>query len=131
MSAMQWLAEQGAAVFLPVGTHPDCDLIADWGDRLERVQVKTSGFWRRGRWEVRISTSGGNQSWNGIVKYLDPSRCDRLFVHVGDGRRWFIPSSALGARSLLMLGGSKYAEFEVEPGRPLLRRTPAEPVPER
>jgi hypothetical protein len=131
LSAMFWLASQGADVFIPLGTHPDCDLLADWGDRIDRVQVKTSGFWRNGRWEVRISTSGGNQSWNGIVKYMDPSRCDRLFVHVGDGRRWFIPSTSLGGRSGILLGGPRYAQFEIDPGRELPHRASAEALVER
>ena len=42
-----------------------------------------------------------------------------LFVHVGDGRRWFIPAAAVEGRTAVNLGGPKYAEFEVEPGRPL------------
>ena len=124
LSAMQWLADSGAVVFIPVGHSPDCDLIATWGDRVERVQAKTTSGWRENRWEVRVSTCGGNRSWNGIHKYLDPARCDRLFVHVGDGRRWFIPSHAFGGRSMLKLGGPRYAEFEVERGRPLPARAP-------
>ena len=78
---------------------------------------------KRGRWEVLIATRGGNHSWNGVTKYFDPSRCDLLFVHVGDGRRWLIPSHSLECRSGLTLGGPKYSEFEVEPGRPLIDQT--------
>jgi hypothetical protein len=82
--------------------------------------LKTSCHRRgQGPWAVLISTRGGNQSWNGTVKYFDPARCDYLFVHVGDGRRWFIPTEALESRSALTLGGAKYGEFEIEPGRPL------------
>jgi hypothetical protein len=44
------------------------------------------------------------------------SRCDSLFIHVGDGRWWFIPTDAVDGRSGLMLGGPKCAEFEVDPG---------------
>ena len=50
---------------------------------------------------------------------MGPGSCDYLFVLVGDGRRWFIPSDAIGGRTCIALGGPKYAEFEVEPGRPL------------
>jgi hypothetical protein len=60
-----------------------------------------------------------NQSWNRVVKYFSASRCDRLFVVVADGRRWFIPAEAVGGGSGIHLGGPKYADFEVEPGRPL------------
>jgi hypothetical protein len=70
-------------------------------------------------------TRGDNQSWSGLVKLLDPSRCDAVFVHVGDGRRWYIPAAALGGRSRVLLGGPKYAGFEIDHGNPL----PARPRP--
>ena len=93
---MEWLASRVAHIYIPVGHSPDVDLIADFGDRMLRIEVKTSTHWRRERWGVLISTRGGNQSWTGLVKYFEPSRCDYLFVHVGDGRRWFIPDSEAG-----------------------------------
>jgi hypothetical protein len=105
-------------------SHPDYDLIADWGDRLQRVQVKTSSCWREGRWEVTLATRGGNQSWSGLVKVLDRSRCDSVFVHVGDGRRWHIPIAALGGGSGILLAGPKYAAYEVDRGDPLPARNP-------
>jgi hypothetical protein len=57
------------------------------------------------------------------VKRLDAASCDYLFVVVGDRRRWCIPTQALRAGSHISIGGPKYAEFEVEPGRPLPPRT--------
>jgi hypothetical protein len=120
LSAMEWLASKGAHLYVPVGHSPDVDVVAGFGRRLLRVEVKTSTHRREGgNWSVVIATRGGNQSWTGLVKYFDPGRCDFLFVHVGDGRRWFIPSGELSCRAGLTLGGTKYSEFEVEPGRPL------------
>src|SRR5437763_15045202 len=118
-SAMLWFGAQGAAVFVPLFQCRDYDLIADWGQGAMRVQVKTSNVSRRNRWEVAVCTRGGNQSWNGLVKRLDPSRYDYLFVHVGDGLRWFIPSSVVEGGTKIALGGPKYGEFEIEPGDPL------------
>ena len=131
MSALVWLASRGASVFIPVAHTPrHYDLVADFGDRLVRVQVKTATHFRKGRWEVALCTRGGNQSWSGVVKLLDPTRCDAVFVHVGDGRRWYLPVYALGGGSAILLGGPKYAEFEVERGNALPVRTPREmPVP--
>jgi hypothetical protein len=124
ISAMQWLVSAGACVFVPLVSSPDCDLVAEWEDRIHRVQVKTSTCFRNDRFVVALCTRGGNQSWNGIVKRLDATRCDRLFVHVGDGRRWYIPATVLGGGSAIVLGGPKYAEYEVEPGEPLQARPP-------
>ena len=121
-SAMQWLAEQGARIYLPLGHSPDADFVADMPDgRLIRVQVKTTTFFRDGRWCPLIATRGGNQSWTGVAKYFSPERCDYLFVLVADGRRWFIPADRIEARTGLALGGPKYSEYEVEPGQPILR----------
>src|SRR4051794_12956852 len=119
LSAMQWLAERGASVFVPVGHSPDVDVIAEIAGRTLRVEVKTATHRRGDRWCVQLSTQGGNQSWNGVVKRFEQSRCDYLFVHVGDGRRWFIPAIAVDGGTSIQLGGAKYSEFEVEPGRRL------------
>jgi hypothetical protein len=84
---MNWLVSAGAIVSKPLFENPDYDLVADFGGRLVRVQVKTSTCRKNDRFVVALCTRGGNQSWNGIVKRLDATRCDALFVHVGDGRR--------------------------------------------
>ncbi len=115
---MEWLASQGAHIYVPLGHSPDVDLIAELEGRLVRVEVKTTSLRAGDRWKVMIATRGGNRSWDGMVKYFDIHRCDHLFVAVADGRRWFIPTHALDCRSNLALGGKKYAEFEVESGRP-------------
>ena len=119
LSAAQWLAWQGASVALPVGNNRHWDLMAELDGRAIRVQVKTSRCINKGRWAVTLATRGGNQSWNGVAKYLDPSRFDYLFVLVGDGRRWFIPADRVEGGRGLALGGPKYAEFEVDRGAPI------------
>jgi hypothetical protein len=119
LSAMEWLGSKGYGVSFPIGHSPDYDLIADDGEALHRVQVKTTTRYRKSRWHVMICTRGGNQSWNGLVKRFGPSRCDWPFLLVADGRRWFIPAEAVEGGTGVHLGGPKYAEFEVERGRPL------------
>ena len=115
---MEWLGSIGAHVSVPVGHSPDYDLVAEIDGELVRVQVKTSRHINsRGRYEVALATSGGNQSWNRVVKRFDASRYDWLFVLVSDGRRWFIPSDAIEGTRCICLGGPKYAEFEVAAGR--------------
>jgi hypothetical protein len=47
-------------------------------------------------------------------------RCDYLFVLVGDGRRWLIPATVVEGTTSIALGGPKYAEYEVEAGRPFV-----------
>ena len=124
MSAMEWLTWWGATVFVPVGHSPDVDLIADFGDGPLRIEVKTGTHRVGNGWCVPIATSGGNQSWNRIVKQFDPDRCDFLFVHVGDGRRWFIPTHAVECSRSITLGGEKYDAFEIDHGKPLAQAAP-------
>jgi hypothetical protein len=125
-SAIEWLTRWGAGVYFPLFHSPDIDLIAEKDGQLHRVQVKTCTCRYKERWYVSVSTKGGNQSWNGVVKKLDSSRCDYLFVLVADGRRWFIPAGSLGGGSAIHLGGPKYASFEVESGDPIRDRTATE-----
>jgi Holliday junction resolvase-like predicted endonuclease len=126
-SAIEWLTTHGALVFVPLFRSPDYDLIAEMAGRLVRIEVKTTqSLTPVGNWCASICTRGGNQSWSGTTKCFDPARCDFLFVHVGDGRRWFIPAARVEARRGIVLGGRKYAQFEVDPGRPLPSRTPEE-----
>ena len=51
LSAMDWLAAQGAHLYIPVGHSPDIDLIAELDGRLIRVEVKTSTHRRGGTGE--------------------------------------------------------------------------------
>jgi len=88
---MEYLASTGATVLVPLFHSPDYDLVADYDGPFARVQVKTSTFVRKARFEVQISTSGGNRSWNGLVKRFEGRRCDSLFVLVSGGRRWSRP----------------------------------------
>lgn len=120
-SAIEWFSRLGATVLLPFGHSPDYDLVAELDGRLVRVQVKTStqftktpdGHVRR---VVSLKTCGGNQSWTGVAKEIDPTRVDFLFVLTGDGRRWVIPSDCLEARTSVRLGGTRYSEYEIDPG---------------
>jgi hypothetical protein len=112
-AAIAWLTRAGFGVWIPLGHSPDADLIAERDDRLLRVQVKTSTALRNDRYEVSLATKGGNRSWSGRVKTIDPSRYEYLFVLVGDGRQWFIPAAQIAAKTMMLLGGPKYAAFEV------------------
>jgi hypothetical protein len=116
-AAIQWLTSVGALVSFPLFHSSDYDLIADLRTRLARVQVKTStcASGPMGHYAVQLATSGGNQSWTGVVKEFDARRCDFVFVLVADGRCWFIPSNEVEGRRSIQVGGLKYSEFEVQP----------------
>lgn len=112
-AAIQRLTELGALISFPLFHSPDYDLIAEFSGRLHRVQVKTSTFREGPCYVVQLATFGGNQSWSGVVKRFDPSRYDRLFPLVADGRCWLIPTSEIEGSRGINLGGKKYGEFEL------------------
>ena len=114
-AAIAWLVKSGARVSVPLLNSPDYDLIAEVEGTLLRVQVKTCARQHHSGYEVQLATYGGNQSWNRALKFFDHSRCDALFVLIADGRRWFLPSIAVDGRRGIVLGGKKYAEYEVDP----------------
>ena len=119
-SAIAWLGQTQAVVLVPLGNCSDYDVATEIDGRLVKVQVKTSRQQLGdGRYGVTLCTREGNQSWNRIVKRFSPERCDYLFVHTAGGRRWFIPSAKVEGTTSIVLGGPKYAEYEVDPGPPL------------
>jgi hypothetical protein len=78
---------------------------SDDGDRLHRVQVKTTT--RRspgGRFLVQLCTRGGNRSFH-TTKYFDPGASDLLYVLTDDRTRYLIPTAAVRARAVLTLNG--------------------------
>lgn len=117
--AVAWLMSRGWNIALPIGNCSDYDVVAEIDEKLAKVQVKTTRFFRGNRWDVSVATRGGNQSWSGLVKRFSSSRCDFLYVHTACGRRWFIPSELVEGGTSIRLGGPKYAEHEVDQGPPL------------
>lgn len=118
-SAIAWLGSTFRTVSVPLGNCSDYDVVADIDGRLVKVQVKTTRQRIGERFGVTVCTRGGNQSWNRIVKRFSPDRCDFLFVHAADGRRWFIPADRVEGETSIVVGGPKYAEYEVDRGPPL------------
>jgi hypothetical protein len=118
-SAIEWFGLRGIPVYVPIGHSPDVDLVAWMDGRFVGVQVKTSGSYvKNGRYSVSTCTRGGNQSWSGLVKRFSATRCDYLFVLIRNGRRWLIPSAIVEGGTSIIVGGPKYAAYEIERGQP-------------
>jgi PD-(D/E)XK endonuclease len=122
VSAIEWLTSRGGLVLIPLGHSPDFDLVAQIGDRLFRIQVKTSTQTARTpdghlRFPISLVTRGGNQSWTGVAKFIDPKSIDYLFVLTGCGRRWLIPATEIDGKQGVLLGGPKYGGYEIESAR--------------
>ena len=55
---MEWFVSKGAGVYFPLGHSPHSDFLAEFSDRLVRVQVKSCTAFRMNRWQVSICTRG-------------------------------------------------------------------------
>lgn len=114
--AIAYYTQKGFGVSVPITDNLRYDLIVDSGRSLQRLQVKTTRYQEpSGIFSVSLKTSGGNQSWNGIIKRISSEECDLLFVYVLDGRCYEFPPAIFDGKSSLNLGPDKdlYKVWEV------------------
>lgn len=103
--AILYYTEVGYEVFLPTTNASDIDLIAVKGSESIRVQVKSSSY-MKSQWsyEVKLSTSGGNQSWNRKHKTISEETVDEVFIWCSDDSLWTVPSKVVSGRKSICLG---------------------------
>ncbi len=103
-SAMQYFTSLGWVVSTPLTDAQKYDLIVDNGERLYRVQVKTTFHkTKHDVYQVMIKTCGGNQSFNKTYLF-DKNRVDLIFILTDNGDRWLIPSEKISNKTTLNLG---------------------------
>jgi hypothetical protein len=107
--AIAYYTQAGHAVAMPLTDGTRYDLIVDDGCRLRRVQVKTTGFQRSGRFEVCTKTSGGNRSWSGIAATISEVECESVFVYAMDGSMYEFPVAYVAGKKVLVLGKAAQA----------------------
>ncbi len=106
--AIAYFTSEGYSVALPLTESQRYDLIVDDGDRLYRVEVKSTNYKRKnGSYAVQLATCGGNQSWNKKKKFLSSIDCDLLFVYRLDGVRYVIPVERVDGKASLTLSKDK------------------------
>jgi hypothetical protein len=113
-TAISWFMRNGYPVYTPIGDPPDYDLVIQIDYDVFSVQVKTTYHKREaGNYIAHLRVNGGNRTGTGKTKYFDPSKVDFLFILAEDGSMYFIPASAIEARSMISLC-EKYEEWRVE-----------------
>jgi hypothetical protein len=118
---------QFAGLFCPAETY-DFSMESVWTPRREGDAGELSAMnWLVSAGAIVCKPLFENPDYDLIADFgdrLDPSRCDSVFVHAGDGRRWYIGAAELGGCSGILLGGPRYAAHEIESGEPLEARPP-------
>jgi len=109
--AIGYFTSKGYTIGIPLTDSQDYDLIVDIGNKLSRVQIKTTGY-KRINYEVNLSVKGGNRTSIGKIKKFDVNQCDYLFVVTELLEKYLIPSQELVAKHCLALG-LKYEKYKV------------------
>jgi len=93
----------GYVVSKPQNHSPYYDLLVDTGECILRVECKSSRYARRGGFEVQVCTSGGNRSWNGLVKTISASKTDVVFILTADGNYYEFPPHKLDGSTKILV----------------------------
>jgi len=109
--AIAYFTMAGKTVSVPLNDNQSYDLVVDLEGKLQRIQVKTTGFKRGSSFCVAMKATRHNRS--GIKTNLfEPATCDYVFVLTEEGTRYVIPSVEITARHEILLCG-KYDRFKV------------------
>lgn len=111
--AIAYYTKNGYICSFPLTDNSKYDLIVDKNNKLERVQVKTSGSLSKyGVYQVQLRTLGGNSSWSGVVTRISSEYVDKVFIYSLSGKMYEFPSTLLEGRNTINLG-EKYSEYEL------------------
>lgn len=109
--AIGYFTSLGYVVNIPLTDSQDYDLIVDCGDRLDRVQVKTTSYKKLNKFKVSLSVKGGNRS-NNTIKSFDKTTVDSVFILTSDGEKYWIPVKDLVGNNTISLCGT-YECFKI------------------
>ena len=111
--AISYFTIKGYTVCIPLTDSQDYDLIVEFNECLNRIQVKTTFYKTKyGSYQVGLKVCGGNRTYN-TVKKFDKLSCDYLFIVTEEDNRYLIPTSVFNSlRSNINLC-KKYDEFKV------------------
>lgn len=109
--AIAELAKKGFKISIPLVDAQEYDLIVDDGNKLLKVQVKTTGYKRRDRYEVQLKRVHHNKTGNQLRPF-DASLVDVLVVLCSDNSIYIIPSTEINAKNSLALV-EKYDKWKI------------------
>lgn len=109
--AINYFLSQGHVVSLPVNDSQSYDLVVDFNDKLNKIQVKmTSQKSEYGIFLVDLRNTGGNRSRN-TAKNFDTNSCDYVFACTADDQLFLIPSNKCNKHSVAL--GEKVKNYKL------------------
>lgn len=111
-AAIAHYMSKGYVVCFPLTDTARYDLVVDKGNKLYRVEVKTTNrMLSSGNYEVSLRTMGGNRSWNGVVKTISTDDCDIVFA-CSPTANYEFPASVIAGMATITLG-SKQLQYKL------------------
>lgn len=103
-------------VCVPLNDNQPYDLVVEFEGKLQRVQVKTTGFKRGGKrggdnYCVALKATRHNRS-GFKTNLFDSASCDYVFVLTEAGDKYLIPATEITAQHEIILY-AKYDKFKV------------------
>ncbi len=112
-NAIAYFASRGWTVCIPLTDNQHYDLIVDDGNKLNRIQVKTSKCINENKtYDVELRTMGGNRSGIGKTTLFDPKKLEYVFVLTNNGNRYLIPAKKIKATCGITVG-KKWNEYKI------------------
>lgn len=104
-AAHLYYVQQGYIVLLPTTESSRYDLVYDDGEKLVRVQCKTTEYkkYPTSGYTVQLSTKGGNKSGSGKSHHISSSECDIVFVRTKDGHSYEFPVEVVAGKFTMVL----------------------------
>lgn len=111
--AIAHYVQQGFTVSIPLTVNTRYDLVVDDGEKLRRVQVKSTNFkTEHGVYRAHLVTNSKTVGGRGKKTLLTADECDEVFIHIIGGESYVLPSTLITGQVSINLG-SKYSEWRV------------------
>jgi len=110
-AAILYFSSVGGLCSRPITHSKYYDLIVDDGNKLIKVEVKSSrNLKKSGSYEFSLVTNGGNKTGSIESKRIDSSRTDKVFLYSLCGCIWIYESSILCGRAYVngVVGDENY-----------------------
>ena len=112
--AIAYYSSHGYIVSIPLNDTQDYDLIVDNGERLKKIQIKSTGCKTKyNNYQVALKSCGGTKGKT--YKTVIETNIDELFILTKDFEMYIIPIENIKNKSTLNIC-EKYSKYKVKIG---------------
>ena len=110
--AIAYFSTNGYIVSIPLNDTQDYDLIVDKNNKVEKIQVKSTGcITKYGKYQVALKSCGGTKGK--MYKTVIETNIDKVFIVDKEKNMYLIPKDLIENKSTINLC-EKYSKFKVD-----------------